>query len=75
MKSTVDDDQWALRRLKEGHIDEFGTYRYADPVGVVHRAIWRSSKWSACCGVSVVEKLQENDAGAVTCVRCLWAGA
>jgi hypothetical protein len=75
MKSTVEDDQWALRRLREGKSDEFGSYRYADPAGVVHRAIWRSSKWWACCGEKVEEKLQEGDVGAITCVRCLWAGA
>lgn len=78
MKGTPEDDQWAWNKLNKPGCTEMGSYRYADPTGLVHRAVWRGpphSKWEACCGTKIVEKLQEGDAGAVTCVRCLWAGA
>jgi hypothetical protein len=80
VKGTANDDRWALRNLHKEGVTEASSYRYADPEGVVHRAVWRGHpspqlRWEACCGAKIVEKLQENDAGAVTCVRCIWGGA
>lgn len=77
MKGTPADDRWALNVMSRLDLSECGSYRYADPQGVTHRAVWKAppSGWVSCCDEKVVEKLQEGDAGAVTCVRCLWAGA
>lgn len=75
MKGTIEDDRWVLNHIKETGVLGVSSYRYTDPIGVVHRAVWRDGKWLACCGAKVVEKLQEGDAGAITCVRCLGAGA
>ena len=75
MKGTVDDDIWALNRVTAADASGVSSYRYADPDGVVHRAVYRNSRWLACCGEQIVEKLQESDAGAITCARCVGSGA
>lgn len=77
-KTTVEDDVWAFNRMKQPGITEAGTYRYMDPNGVVHRAKWEgpsNPRWRSCCDEKVVEKLQDHDVGAVTCVRCIGSGA
>jgi hypothetical protein len=77
---TPEDDQWAWNNLRKPAATESGSYRYADENGVVHRAVWTLDhydryRWISCCGERIVEKLQEGDAGAITCARCLGAGA
>lgn len=72
------DDAWSVSHLyKMAKADrvQVSSYRYADPEGLVHRAVSFAGPYHAMCGARVVEKLQENDPGAITCVRCLWAGA
>lgn len=73
------DDRWMLRQLAETESKAYeiggSTYRYMDENGVVHRAVWAPSKpWQSLCGLKVTVKLQENDPGAITCVRCLGEG-
>jgi len=70
-----EDDLWVLHHVKDVSVTGMASYRYRGPGDVVHRAVWRDAKWLACCGEKVVDTLQEGDVGAVTCVRCLGAGA
>lgn len=74
MKSTVDDDRWALNHAKEAGTSGVSSYRYTDPDDVVHCAVWRDWRWLSCYGEKIVEKLQEGDAGAITCARCIGMG-
>jgi hypothetical protein len=74
-----DDDIWAMNRLRAMDTKKdvgLGTYRYADPQGVVHRAVWTQLQpWKALCGAKVIDKMQEDDVGPITCIRCLGEGA
>ncbi len=75
MRSTVEDDLWVLNHVREVGVSGVSSYRYRDVDGITHRAVWHGLEWLSCCGEKIVEKLREGDAGAITCVRCLGAGA
>lgn len=80
-KATDEDNQWAWNRMSRqtpANSLAWGSYRYRDPAGVVHRGVWDGGlhgQWLSVCGERIVDKLQEDDVGAITCVRCLGCGA
>lgn len=79
-RSTIEDDRWALNNLHVGEPYRYPTqgvasHRYLDTRGIVHRAVWAGRDWKSVCDKDVEEKLQEGDAGAVTCLACLAKGA